>query len=131
MIELSWPGLRVPAIAEELDCSQKTVRCWLHRFNRLGLQGLEDLGGQGRKRRLTEQERSRIISLVKTVPPGRLRWEPVGELWAFDESGPAEWTLASLAAAAWSEGIEVGRVGVLQSGPGKIFVRRGCATVRR
>jgi hypothetical protein len=31
MIELSWSGLRVPAIAVELDCSQKTVRCWLHR----------------------------------------------------------------------------------------------------
>ncbi|WP_405958773.1 helix-turn-helix domain-containing protein [Streptomyces phaeochromogenes] len=92
MIELSWSGLRVPAIAMELDCSQKTVRCWLHRFNRSGL-----------------QERSRIIALVKTVPPGRLRWEPVGELWAFDESGPPEWTLDSLATAAQAEGIEVGR----------------------
>ncbi|WP_338059013.1 MULTISPECIES: helix-turn-helix domain-containing protein [Streptomyces] len=109
MIELSWSGLRVPAIAGELDCSQKTVRCWLHRFNRSGLQGLDDLGGQGRKRRITEEERSRIISLVKTVPPGRLRWEPVGELWAFDESGPPEWTLDSLAAAARAEGVEVGR----------------------
>lgn len=109
MIELSWSGLRVSAIAVELGCSQKTARCWLHRFNGAGLQGLEDLCGQGRKRRITEQERSRIISLVKTVPPGRLRWEPVGELWAFDESGPAEWTLDSLAAAAQVEGIEVGR----------------------
>ncbi|MGW3984296.1 helix-turn-helix domain-containing protein [Streptomyces mirabilis] len=109
MVELSWSGLRVPAIAVELGCSQKTVRCWLHRFNRLGLQGLEDLGGQGRKRRITEEERSRIIALVKTVPLGRLRWEPVGELWAFDESGPSEWTLDSLAAAARAEGIEVGR----------------------
>ncbi|MEU4173434.1 helix-turn-helix domain-containing protein [Streptomyces sp. NPDC026665] len=75
MIELSWSGLRVPATAVELDCSQKTVRCWLHRFNRSGLPGLEDLGGQGRKRRITEHEGSRIISLVKSVPPGRLRWE--------------------------------------------------------
>jgi transposase len=55
MFELNWSGLRVPAIAVELDCSQKTVRCWLHRFNRLGLQGLDDLGGQGRKRRITEE----------------------------------------------------------------------------
>ncbi|MCM3812787.1 helix-turn-helix domain-containing protein [Streptomyces sp. DR7-3] len=109
MIELSWLGLRVPAIAVELGCSQKTVRCWLHRFNQSGLEGLEDLGGQGRKRRITEEQRSQIISLVKTVPPGRLRWEPVGELWAFDEAGPPEWTLDSLAAAARAEGIEVGR----------------------
>ncbi|MER5200745.1 helix-turn-helix domain-containing protein [Streptomyces sp. NPDC002755] len=90
MIELSWAGLRVPAIAVELGCSQKSVRCGLHRFNRSGLQGLDDLGGKGRKRRITKEERSRVISLVKTVPPGRLRWEPVGELWAFDGSGPAE-----------------------------------------
>jgi transposase len=75
----------------------------------LGLQGLENLGGQGRRRRITEEERSRIISLVKTVPPGRLWWEPVGELWAFDESGPSEWTLDSLAAAALADGIEVDR----------------------
>ncbi|MFJ8004018.1 helix-turn-helix domain-containing protein [Streptomyces fagopyri] len=109
MIELSWSGQRVLAIAAELGCSQKSVRCRLHRFNGTSLQGLEGLGGQGCKRRITEQERSRIISLVKTVPPGRLRWEPVGELWAFDESGPAEWTLDSLAAQARAEGIEVGR----------------------
>lgn len=78
MVELSWSGLPVPAIAVELGCSQKTARCWLHRFNRSGLPGLEDLGGQGRKRRITEEERSGIIALVKMVPPGRLRWEPVG-----------------------------------------------------
>jgi transposase len=109
MIELSWSGLRAPAIAVELGCSQKTVRCWLDRFNGSGLQELDDLGGQGRKGRITEEERSRIISLVKTVPPGRLRSEPVGELWAFDETGPSEWPLDSLAAAARAEGIEVGR----------------------
>ncbi|MET7606281.1 hypothetical protein ABZS96_27960 [Streptomyces avermitilis] len=39
------------------------------------MQGLDDLGGQGRKRRITEEVRSRIIALVKTVPPGPLRWE--------------------------------------------------------
>lgn len=37
---------RVPAIAYDVRCSPKTVRCWLHRFKRLGLQGLEELGGQ-------------------------------------------------------------------------------------
>ncbi|MFH9075822.1 helix-turn-helix domain-containing protein [Streptomyces alboflavus] len=109
MVELSWSGQRVPTIAEELGCGQKTVRRWLHRFNRSGVAGLEDLGGQGRKRRITEAERSRIIALVRTLPPGRLRWEPVGELWAPDELGPAEWTLSSLATAARAEGIRVGR----------------------
>jgi hypothetical protein len=41
MVELSLSGLRVPAIAVELGCSQKTVRCWLRRFNRLVTAGTE------------------------------------------------------------------------------------------
>ncbi|MEU6682772.1 helix-turn-helix domain-containing protein [Streptomyces sp. NPDC046832] len=90
MIELSWSGQRVPAIADELRCSPKTVRRWLHRFNRAGLDGLEDLGGQGRKRRITEAERSRIIGLVRQPAPGRLTVQADGELTAKDESGPPE-----------------------------------------
>ncbi|MER5465926.1 helix-turn-helix domain-containing protein [Streptomyces sp. NPDC002668] len=109
MIELSWQGVRVPAIGAELGCSQKTVRCWLHRFNRSGLEGLEDLGGQGRNRRITETERSRIIGLVKHPPPGRLTVQTGGDLAAADEAGPPEWTLDALAAEARRLGIEIGR----------------------
>ena len=39
MVELSWGGWLVPQIADELRCSQKTVRRWLHRFNGSGLEG--------------------------------------------------------------------------------------------
>jgi transposase len=109
MVELSWSGQRVPAIAQELRCSPKTVRRWLHRFNRSGLEGLEDLGGQGRKRRITEAERSRIIGLVRLPPPGRLTVQADGELAAADVSGPPEWTLDALAAEARRLGIEIGR----------------------
>ncbi|MFF0034119.1 helix-turn-helix domain-containing protein [Streptomyces avermitilis] len=109
MVELSWAGEYVPAIADELRCSQKTVRRWLHRFNRLGLDGLEDLGGQGRKRQITEGERARIIGLVKQPAPGRLTMQADGELAAEDESGPPEWTLDALAPRARRLGIEVGR----------------------
>ncbi|WP_422640791.1 helix-turn-helix domain-containing protein [Streptomyces avermitilis] len=38
MVELSWARQRVPAVADELRRSLKTVRRWLHHFNRLGLQ---------------------------------------------------------------------------------------------
>ncbi|MFF0001024.1 helix-turn-helix domain-containing protein [Streptomyces avermitilis] len=109
MVELSWAGEYVPAIADELRCSQKTVRRWLHRFNRLGPDALEDLGGQGRKRRITEAERSRIIGLDKQTPPGRLEVQPSNEMWAADESGPSEWTLDTLVTAARDLGIEVSR----------------------
>ncbi|WP_328665154.1 helix-turn-helix domain-containing protein [Streptomyces sp. NBC_00328] len=89
IVEPSRAGRQVPAIADEVGCSRKTVRRRLHRFNRSGLEGLEDLGGQGGKRRITEAERSRIIALVKQVPPGRLEVQPGGDLWAAAESGPA------------------------------------------
>ncbi|MFJ8313894.1 MULTISPECIES: helix-turn-helix domain-containing protein [unclassified Streptomyces] len=109
MVRLSWAGRTVPAIADGLGCSQKTVRRWLHRFNHAGLEGLEDLGGQGRKRRITEAERSRIVGLVRLLPPGRLEVQLSNEMWSFDESGPSEWALDSLAAMAQELGIEVSR----------------------
>jgi transposase len=58
----------------------------------------------GRKRRITEAQRSAII-----VPPGRLVRDGAGELSADDEGGPAEWTLDSLTQAAREAGIGVGR----------------------
>jgi len=85
------------------------VRRWLHRFNAAGLDGLGNLPGCGRKRRITEAERSRIIALARSVPPGRLDRDGAGELSADDERGPAQWTLDTLAQAAREAGIEVGR----------------------
>jgi hypothetical protein len=58
----------------------------------------------GRKRRITEAQRSAII-----VPPGRLVRDGAGELSADDEGGPAEWTLDTLTQAAREAGIGVGR----------------------
>lgn len=124
MVELSWRSQRMPAIADELRCSPKTVCRWLHRFNRLGLQGLEDLGGQGRKRRITEAERSRIIGLVMQSPPGRPAVQADGELAAAAECGPPEWALHALAAEARRLGIEAGRSQVR-----RILLAGGCAGV--
>ncbi|WP_433258815.1 hypothetical protein ACQPYK_16295 [Streptosporangium sp. CA-135522] len=44
------------------------------------MDGLGDRPGPGRKPRITQEQRSQIIALVKTTPPGRLRWEPWGEV---------------------------------------------------
>ena len=99
----------VPAIAARVGCHENTVRRWLHRFNAVGLDGLGDRPGVGRKRRITEAERSRIIALARSVPPGRLDRDGAGELSADDERGPAQWTLDTLAQAARDAGIAVGR----------------------
>ncbi|MGW2548136.1 helix-turn-helix domain-containing protein [Kitasatospora sp. NPDC001574] len=109
IVALSWSGLRVAGIAAELGCHPKTVRWWLHRFNGLGLEGLEDRPITGRPRRLTEFERSRIIALVKQAPPGRPVRQEDGELAPADETGPPEWTLDALAGEATQLGIAVGR----------------------
>jgi transposase len=109
IVALSWDGLAVPAIAAEAGCHQNTVRRWLHRFNADGLDGLGDRPGAGRKRRITEAERSAIIALARSVPPGRLDRDGAGELSAEREDGPAQWTLDTLAETARDAGIAVGR----------------------
>jgi transposase len=109
MIVRSWDGLRPPAIAAELNCHPQTVRERITRFNTEGLDGLGDRPGGGRKPRLTEAERSRLIALVAEAPPGRLVRQADGALAAADETQAAHWTLDSLAAAAQARGIRVAR----------------------
>jgi transposase len=109
MIARSWDGLRTTQIAAELGCHPQTVRERIHRFNEEGLDGLGDRPGAGRKRRITETERSFIISLVGTDPPGRLVRGAGGELEAIDEEREAHWTLDALTTAARERGIVVGR----------------------
>ena len=111
MIVRSWDGLRTTQIAAELCCHPATVREKITRFNAQGLEGLSDRPGGGRKPRLTEAERSAIMALVATVPPGRLVTQADGTL---APAGPAdgdasEWSLDALAAAARAKGIQVGR----------------------
>jgi transposase len=109
IIALSWDGLGVPAIAGQLGCHPKKVRRWLHRFNAGGLDGLGDRPGAGRRRRITEAQRSAVIALARSAPPGRLARDGSGELSAGDERGPAQQTLDALAQTARDAGIQVGR----------------------
>ena len=71
----------------------------IHRFNAQGIDGLGDRPGAGRKPRLTEAERSWIISLVATDPPWRLIRSAGSELETTDEEKEAHWTLDALTAA--------------------------------
>jgi transposase len=109
IVSLSWQGLRTARIAEELGCHPKTVRKRLHRFNAEGIDGLGDRPGAGRKPRITEEERSKIIALVAKDPPGKLLTGSDGVLRAEDQSKAAYWTLDALAETAQEMGIEVRR----------------------
>src|ERR687886_1658043 len=104
MITRSWDGLRTSAITRELQCHPQTARERLARFNAEGLDGLGDRPGPGRKARLTEAERSVIVGLVATPPPGRLLTPADGRLGAADLEREAHWTLDALTAAARDHG---------------------------
>ncbi|WP_232778455.1 helix-turn-helix domain-containing protein [Carbonactinospora thermoautotrophica] len=73
------------------------------------MDGLGDRPGPGRRPRLTEAERGRIVALVGTPPPGRLVRGSDGTLAPAAEGGPVHWTLDTRTAAAGAEGIVVGR----------------------
>jgi transposase len=120
MVVCSWEGQRVRQIAHTLGCHPQTVRDWLHAFNERGLEGLGMKPGSGRKPRLTEQERSIILALVKAPPPGKPTYELSGELAAPDPDAVSEWTLDALTAAARDRGIHVARSQVR-----RIFRREG------
>ena len=97
------------AVADELRCHPETVRERLVRFDAEGLDALGDHPGSGRRPRLTEAERSRIVALVATTPPGRLARQADGALEADDERKEPHWTLDALTAAAREAGIDVAR----------------------
>ncbi len=109
MIMLSWGGARTSTIAARLGCHMQTVRERFVRFNTEGLDGLGDLPGAGRKPRISQAERGRIIALARSVPPGRLVRSAGGDLAADDETGPPQWTRNTLTEAAQHEGIDVHR----------------------
>lgn len=110
MILRSWEGVRTRTIAAEVGCHRQTVRERIQAFNARGVDGLGIKPGSGRRPRLVEAERSAIIALARTTPPGKLVPEPdSGELQAREEEGVAEWTLDALAEAARSHGIQVAR----------------------
>ncbi len=111
MVARSWDGLRTSAVAAELGCHPQTVRERLTRFNAAGLDGLGDRPGAGRKPRLTEAERSTLVALARSTPPGRpIQW-PAGTLTPVDKrpEAPTEWTLDSLVAAAAERGVVIKR----------------------
>src|SRR3954462_11517524 len=109
MVALSWDGVRVPAIAQALGCSQKAVRERLARFAADWLDGLGDRPGAGRKPRISQAERSQLIALARSTPPGRLGRGDAGGPGTAGPAGPAVWTLDGLTTAARAAGIDIAR----------------------
>jgi len=109
MVVRSWAGERTSVIARALGCHAETVRRRLVRFNAEGLDGLGQRPGSGRPPRLTECERSLIVALAQSAPPGQLQQRADGTLQADDPEQDAHWTLDSLTAAAQAREVQVAR----------------------
>jgi transposase len=69
IIDLAVHGATVPTIARQLGLVDKAVRPWIRRFNAAGLAGLTDAPRSGRPPTYTEEQRSRVIALARSVPP--------------------------------------------------------------
>ena len=64
----SRQGLAVPQIAERLRANTHTVRFWIHRFNRLGVAGLEEGLRSGRPPTYTPEEMAAVIEAAQALP---------------------------------------------------------------
>jgi transposase len=120
MVVESWAGKTPQEIATTLSCHPRTVCMHLNRFNAQGINGLGMREGAGRKPRLSEQERSQILALVKRPPPGKLERYADGSLNAQKEEGSAQWSLDTLTEAAHAAGIQVERSQIR-----RIYLREG------
>jgi hypothetical protein len=72
-------GSQVPGAAE-IGWYDNTVRRWLHRFNAAGIDGLGNRPGAERRRPITEAQRSAIVAMARSVPPGRLARDGAGAM---------------------------------------------------
>ena len=93
MIVRSWEEKRTTVIARDLGCHPQTVRERIARFNAEGIDGLGDRPGVGRKPRLTEEERGKLLEAIDAA-------NPTGELYLINDnlsshsSGPVQEWLA-------------------------------------
>ncbi len=100
IIQLSRAGKTVPTIARELGLCERIVRVWLHRFDKAGLEGLEDGPRRGRRPTYSEEERSRVIAKARSLPP-----KPEGT----EVPPTCHWTLDGLQVELNKEGLPIKR----------------------
>lgn len=67
-VVLAAQGRPAEEIAKALDVSRRVVQKWVHRYNRSGVEGLRHRPGQGRRERLTLEERTRLCGCIEAGP---------------------------------------------------------------
>lgn len=68
VVLLSSQGYRVPEISPLVESHPANLRKWIHRFNKLGCEGLHTVRSGGPKLRFSLQQRQDIVRLAQTKP---------------------------------------------------------------
>jgi transposase len=71
---LRLDGVAVEAVMERPKTTPKRVSYWSGRFETLGLAGLDDKPGRGRKPSISNAKVARIITEATRPPQGETRW---------------------------------------------------------
>jgi transposase len=74
IILLRLEGLKNKDVAARVGASMPTVSIWSSRFEKFGLDGLEDRAGRGRKPSIPTKKLERVITEVTRPPKSRKRW---------------------------------------------------------
>src|SRR3982751_1180567 len=74
IILLRLRGEKAEEVARRLGVSVACVSKWTSRFETLGLEGLKDLQGRGRKPSLPKEKVDQVLTQVTQPPKGRQRW---------------------------------------------------------
>jgi transposase len=65
---LAKQGRTAEEIAAALDASRRPVQEWVRRYNQSGVEGLRRRPGQGRREKLSLEERERLCARIETAP---------------------------------------------------------------
>jgi transposase len=74
IILLRSRGQKLEEVARQLSMSVNSVCKWSSRFQKLGLEGLEDAPGRGRRPWLPDEKVKQVLTKVTQPPKGRRRW---------------------------------------------------------
>ena len=67
-IVLAKQGRTAEEIAEILDASRRPVQEWVRRYNQASVEGLQHRSGQGRREKLSPQEREGLCERIEAGP---------------------------------------------------------------
>ncbi len=74
VVLLRSQGMKQMQVATKLHVSKNCVNKWSRRFTQLGITGLHDASGRGRKQSIADEKINRIITQAVQPPSGSQRW---------------------------------------------------------